>query len=70
MTARVKNNMHRTNNNIEAWHGKLNCTFHCTHPNLWTFMDKLIKEENNTHLDIVNATVCLVVNRQSNKMNR
>ena len=25
MTPRVKNNMHRTNNNIEAWHRKLNC---------------------------------------------
>ena len=27
----------------------------CTHPNLWTFMDKLIKEENNVHSDIINA---------------
>ena len=34
-TARVKNNMHRTNNNIEAWHRKLNCVFQCPHPNLW-----------------------------------
>ncbi|CAF0954419.1 unnamed protein product [Adineta steineri] len=55
MTERVKNNMHRTNNNIEAWHRKLNCAFQCTHPNLWTFMDKLIKEENNIHSDIINA---------------
>jgi hypothetical protein len=55
MAARVKNNMHRTNNNIEAWHRKLNCAFQCTHPNLWTFMDKLIKEENNIHSDIINA---------------
>jgi len=55
MTARVKNNMHHTNNNIEAWHRKLNCAFQRTHPNLWTFMDKLVKEENNIHSDIINA---------------
>ncbi|CAM4798470.1 unnamed protein product [Rotaria magnacalcarata] len=53
MAARVKNNMHRTNNNIEAWHRKLNCAFQCTHPTLWTFINKLIKEENNIHSDFV-----------------
>ena len=55
MAARVKNNMHRTNNKIEAWHRKLNCAFQCKHPTLWTFLDKLIKEENNIHSDIINA---------------
>ena len=55
MAARVKNTMHRTNNNVKVWHRKLNCAFRCAHPNLWTFMDKLIKGENNIHSDIVNT---------------
>ena len=55
MNARVKNNLHRTNNNLEAWHRKLNCSFQCTHPTLWTFLNKLIKEENNIHSDVINA---------------
>ncbi|CAF4063073.1 unnamed protein product [Rotaria sp. Silwood1] len=55
MTVRVKNNMHRTNNHVEAWHQKLNSAFQCKHPTLWTFLDKLIKEENNMHSDIINA---------------
>ena len=55
MNARVKNNLHRTNNNLEAWHRKLNCSLQCTHPTLWTFSKKLIKEENNVHSDVINA---------------
>ena len=35
MTARVKDYMNRTNNNLEVWHRKLNCAFQCTHPYLW-----------------------------------
>ena len=31
LTVRVKNNIHRANNNVEAWHQKLNCIFQCTH---------------------------------------
>ncbi len=42
-------------NNAEGWHRKLNCTFRCTHPTWWTFLDKLIKEENNMHSDIINV---------------
>jgi len=34
MTAPVKNNMHSTNNNVEAWHRKLNCTFQHKYPKL------------------------------------
>ncbi|CAM4775069.1 unnamed protein product [Rotaria magnacalcarata] len=56
MMERVKNNMHRTNNNIEGWHRKLNSAFQCSHPTLWSFLDKLMKEENNIHLYILNAT--------------
>ncbi|CAF4615362.1 unnamed protein product, partial [Didymodactylos carnosus] len=52
MHDRVLNNQHRTNNKVEAWHRKLNCAFQCYHPTLWTFLDKLIKEENNLHSDI------------------
>ncbi|CAF1313003.1 unnamed protein product, partial [Didymodactylos carnosus] len=55
MHNRVLNNQHRTNNKIEAWHRKLNCAFQCYHPTLWTFLDKLIKEENSLHSDTVNA---------------
>ncbi|CAF0833077.1 unnamed protein product [Rotaria sordida] len=49
MVTRVKNDLHRTNNHVEGWHQKLNCTFQCSHPTLWTFLDKLIKEKKNIH---------------------
>ena len=55
MVVRVKNGTHRTNNNVEAWHRKLNCAFQAAHPTLWLFLDKLIKEENILYLDIINA---------------
>ncbi|CAF2887331.1 unnamed protein product [Rotaria sp. Silwood2] len=55
MVARVKLDTHRTNNHVEGWHRKLNCAFQCCHPTLWTFLDKLIREENNVHVDIINA---------------
>ncbi|CAF4150368.1 unnamed protein product, partial [Rotaria sordida] len=55
MVPRMKNYMHRTNNHVEEWHRKLYCAFQCSHPSLWTFLDKLIKEENNIHSDILNA---------------
>ena len=55
MVERVKNNMHRVNNNIEGCHRKLNSAFQCTRPTLWSFLDKLMKEENNIHSDIVKA---------------
>ncbi|CAF3304227.1 unnamed protein product [Rotaria sp. Silwood2] len=55
IVTRVKSDLHRTNNNFEGWHRKLNCAFQCSHPSLWTFLDKLIKEENNIHSDIINA---------------
>ena len=47
--------MHRTNHNIEGWHRKLNSAFQCSRPTLWSFLDKLMKEENNIHSDILNA---------------
>ena len=56
MAARVKNNMHRTNNQVKTWHRKLNCAFQYKHPTLWTFLDKLIKEENNVYWDMMNTT--------------
>ena len=55
MVERVKNNMHNTNNNIEGWHRKLNSAFQSSHPTLWSFLDKLMKEENNIHSDILYA---------------
>jgi hypothetical protein len=42
-------------NNIEGWHRKLNSAFQCSHPTLWKFLDKLIKEENNIHSDIIHV---------------
>ena len=47
--------MHQTNNHMEAWHRKLNCAFQCKHPTLWTFLDKLMKEENSIYPDMINA---------------
>ena len=55
MVERVKSNMHRMNNNIQGWHRKLNSAFRCSHPTLWSLLDKLMKEENNIHSDILNA---------------
>ncbi|CAF1583571.1 unnamed protein product, partial [Didymodactylos carnosus] len=34
MRNRVLNNTHKTNNNVEAWHRKMNSAFLCNHPNL------------------------------------
>ena len=39
-SAHVKNNMHRTNNSVEAVHRILNSTFQCAHRTSWTFSDK------------------------------
>ena len=50
MTAQVKNDMHR----------KLNCTFQCSHSTSWTFLDKLIKEENNIHSDFITSSIMLI----------
>ncbi|CAF1294685.1 unnamed protein product [Didymodactylos carnosus] len=36
MRNRVLNNTHKTNNNVEAWHRKMNSAFLCNHPNLLT----------------------------------
>ncbi|CAF1652774.1 unnamed protein product, partial [Didymodactylos carnosus] len=52
---RVLNNTHKTNNNVEAWHQKMNSAFLRNHPNLWTFLEKLIKQENILHTDIIKA---------------
>ena len=43
----------RTNNSAEAYHRRINSTFQCAHPTLWVFLKKLIDEENNTHVDIL-----------------
>jgi hypothetical protein len=40
---------------MEGWHRKLNSAFRCSHPTLWKSLDKLIKEENNIHSDIIHV---------------
>jgi hypothetical protein len=40
---------------VEGWRQKLNRAFQWSHTILWTFLEKLIKEENNIQSDIINA---------------
>ena len=54
MVERVTNNMHPMDTNIDDWHRELDGEFRSSHPTLWSFLDKLMKEENNILSDILN----------------
>ncbi|CAF1333385.1 unnamed protein product [Didymodactylos carnosus] len=43
----------RTNNAAEADHRRIGSVFQCSHPTLWSFLEKLIEEENATHMEIL-----------------
>ncbi|CAF1042878.1 unnamed protein product [Didymodactylos carnosus] len=43
----------RTNNAAEAYHRRIGSVFQCLHPTPDSFLEKLIKEENATHMDIL-----------------
>ena len=45
----------QTTTYVEGRHRKLNSAFQCSRPTLWSLLDKLMKEENNIHSDILNA---------------
>ena len=43
----------RTNNQVESWHRRLSSVIECEHPSLWVFIQKIQKEENYIHCQIV-----------------
>ena len=43
----------RINNSVEACHRHIGPVFECAHPTLWIFLEKLIDEEDTTHVDIL-----------------
>ena len=43
----------RTNNSVEAYHHRIGSVFQCAHLTLWIFLEKLINEEGNTHVDVL-----------------
>lgn len=45
----------RTNNSIEGWHNSINNLFSCQHPKIFTFLDKIIKEQNDQDMKIIQA---------------
>ena len=46
MYNRCRNNLPRTNNNVEGWHNGVQKHVNACHPNFWKFLDVLKKEEN------------------------
>ncbi|CAF0997404.1 unnamed protein product [Didymodactylos carnosus] len=59
----------RTNNAAEAYHRRIGSVFQCSHPTLWSFLEKLIEEENATHMDIlhINAGQALKLESKRNE---
>ncbi|CAF4381539.1 unnamed protein product [Rotaria socialis] len=54
----IKNSM-RTNNQVEAWHRRLNSVIQCEHPSLWIFIQSLQKEENYIRCQLVKVNAAL-----------
>ncbi|CAF1571498.1 unnamed protein product [Didymodactylos carnosus] len=59
----------RTNNVVEAYHRRISSVFQSSHPTLWSFLEKLIEEENATHIDIlhINADQAPKLNSKRNE---
>ena len=52
MYTRTRNELPRTNNNIEGWHRGLQSLVTSCHPNFWRFINIIIKEESLTQVKI------------------
>ena len=51
--SRVANSLPRTNNAVEDWHRKMQTAVSCHHPNIWSFLRILKREQslNNVNLN-------------------
>ena len=58
MNRRVTQSSMKTNNSVETYHRRIGSVFQCAHTTLWVFMQKLIDEENITHVDILQVCAC------------
>ena len=56
MHTRARNELPRTNNNVEGWHRGIQFHINACHPNIWKFLDVIKREENLTRVKI---TQCL-----------
>ena len=54
---RVLQDQPRTTNGVEAWHRRLSSTIGASHPNIWTFMSFIRKEQAKTDVDIARLEI-------------
>lgn len=52
MKERVEYDLPRTNNSLEGWHNSLQANVTACHPNIWTFIDVLRKQQSLSQLSI------------------
>jgi len=45
MESQASSYIPRTNNAVEGWHFKINSTLSGSHPSVWTFVEKIQKEQ-------------------------
>ena len=55
MNDRVEEDLPRTNNHIEGWHRKMNSAMGSCHPNIWKFLDVIMKEQGLTDVKLNQA---------------
>ena len=67
MNRRTTQSSMKTNNSVKAYHRRIGSIFQCAHPTLWVFMQKLINEENATHVDILQ--ICAGQSPKKKKLN-
>ncbi|CAF0925642.1 unnamed protein product [Didymodactylos carnosus] len=60
----------KTNSIPEAYHRRIGLVFQCSHPTLWSFLEKLIEEENATHMDILHINACQAPKLKSKRNER
>ena len=53
MYMRTRDELSRTNNNVEGWHRGVQFHINACHPNFWKFLDVIKSEENLTRVKIV-----------------
>ena len=52
MYTRTRDELPRTNNNLEGWHRGFQCHINASHPNFWRFLNVLKSEQNLTRVKV------------------